>query len=67
VPTERWPEIAPTRDSTEVRTQLFRHFTPSPTRVWSVDPGPVYVATTARQAILRVVLDGSGPFTICHR
>jgi hypothetical protein len=67
VPSTNGTEIGVAGDLTEVRTQLFRRYTPSPTRTWSVTSGSVYVATSAKEAILRVVLDGDGPFTVCHR
>jgi hypothetical protein len=39
----------------------------SRTRTWGVLPGPVYVATTARGATLRISLNGSGTVAVCHR
>ncbi len=59
-------EIGITSNSTVVTTQLFRRFVPSTQRTWFVAPGAVYVSTTAREATLRVVLNGSGPFSVCH-
>jgi hypothetical protein len=59
-------EVAITSDSTLVTTQLFRQFLPSPVRAWGAAPGRVYVATTARDATLRIVLSGSGAVVVCH-
>ena len=59
-------EIGVTSNSTFVTTQLFRAFVPSPVRIWGAAPGSVYVATTARNATLRVVLNGSGAVVVCH-
>jgi hypothetical protein len=67
VPTGSGTEIGLTGNSTQVTTQLFRRYAPSLTRTWSVAPGPVYVATSAKDAILRVVLNGSGTMTLCHQ
>ena len=39
---------------------------PSTQRTWFVAPGSVYVATSAKEATLRVVLNGSGPVSVCH-
>ncbi len=60
-------EIGITSGSTLVATQVVRDGVPSIPRTWGVGPGPVYVATTARDATLRIALNGSGSFAICHR
>jgi hypothetical protein len=60
-------EIGITSNSTVVTTQLFRSFVPSTQRTWFVAPGSVYVATSATEATLRVVLNGSGPVSVCHQ
>jgi hypothetical protein len=60
-------EVGITSDSTLVTTQLFREFVPSPPRSWGAAPGSVYVATTARDATLRIVLNGSGAVVVCHQ
>jgi hypothetical protein len=60
-------EIGVTSDSTFVTTQLFRAFVPSPVRGWGASPGRVYVATTARDATLRIVLNGTGSMVVCHQ
>jgi hypothetical protein len=67
VATGRGTEVGITSDSTLVSTRLVRDGVESATRTWGVAPGPVYVATTARGATLRVALNGSGSFAICHR
>lgn len=67
VPTGTGTEIGVISDSTRVTTQLFRDFTPSPIRTWPVPKGPLYVATTAKDAVLRVVLNGRGPVGLCHQ
>jgi hypothetical protein len=60
-------EIGITSDSTAVSTQLVRDGVASAPRTWGVPPGPVYVATTAKHATLRVSMNGAGEFAICHR
>jgi hypothetical protein len=60
-------EIGITSGSTLVATQIVRDGVESKSRTWGVAPGPVYVATTARDATLRVTLNGSGSVAICHR
>ncbi|MGA8248736.1 MAG: hypothetical protein WB797_17645 [Nocardioides sp.] len=60
-------EVAVTSDTTFVTTQLFRAFVPSPVRAWGAVPGRVYVATTARDATLQIVLNGTGTLIVCHR
>ena len=67
VPSSSGTEIGVTSNSTELHTQLFRRYTPSPMRTWNVPPGPVYIATSAKEAILRVQFNGSGTFTVCHQ
>ena len=59
-------EIGITSNSTVVTTQLFRAFVPSTQRTWFVAPGAVYVSTSARDATVRVVLNGTGPISVCH-
>jgi hypothetical protein len=60
-------EIGVTSNSTFLTTQLFRAYVPSPVRSWGAVPGPVYVATTARNATLRIVLNGTGVVVVCHQ
>lgn len=60
-------EIGVTSNATVVTTQLFRHYSPSSVRTWAVNPGQVYVATTAKHAIARVGLNATGVVTICHQ
>lgn len=63
----RGTEIGISSNSTVVTSQLFRRFVPSTQRAWGVAPGQVYVATSARWATLRVVLNGSGAVSVCHQ
>jgi hypothetical protein len=67
VATGRGTEIGITSGSTLVSTQVVRDGVESEPRRWGVAPGPVYVATTARNATLRVTLNGSGSIAVCHR
>ena len=60
-------EIGLTSGSTLVTTQVLRQGLESEPRTWGVAPGPAYVATTARDAILRVAFNGSGSVAVCHR
>jgi len=60
-------EIGITSGTTLVATQVVRDGVRSAPRTWGVAPGPVYVATTARDATLRIVLNGSGTVAVCHR
>jgi hypothetical protein len=60
-------EIGITSGSTLMSTQLVRDGVESTPRTWGVAPGSVYVATTAKHATLRVSMNGSGGFAICHR
>jgi hypothetical protein len=67
VTTGRGTEIGITSDSTVMSTQLVRDGVESTLRTWGVAPGAVYVATTAKDAVLRVSMNGSGGFAICHQ
>lgn len=60
-------EVGITSGSTLVATQLVRDGVESKPRIWFVAPGAVYVATTAKNATLRISLNGSGPVAVCHR
>jgi hypothetical protein len=60
-------EVGITSGSTLMSTQLVRDGVESTTRTWSVPPGPVFIATTAKDAALRVSMNGAGGFAICHR
>ncbi len=67
VATGEGTEVGITSSSTVVATQLVRDGVESTPRTWGVPPGPVYVATTAKDATLRISLNGSGSFAVCHR
>ncbi len=60
-------EVGITSSSTVVTTQLVRDGVVSATRTWAVTPGPVYVASTARDAALRIAFNGSGDVAVCHQ
>jgi hypothetical protein len=60
-------EVGITSGSDVVSTQLVRDGVESTPRTWGVAPGPVFIATTARDATLRISMNGSGAFAICHR
>jgi hypothetical protein len=59
-------EIGITSSSTLVSTQVVRDGVSSRPRTWAVAPGPLYVATTARDATLRISLNGTGGYSLCH-
>jgi hypothetical protein len=67
VPTGRGTEVGITSGSTLISTQVVRDGVESKPRTWGVAPGPAYVATTARDAVLRISMNGSGSFAVCHR
>jgi hypothetical protein len=67
VPTGRGTEIGVTSSSTLFSTQLVRDGVESTPRTWGTAPGPVYIATTAKDATLRISMNGSGAFAVCHR
>lgn len=67
VATGQGTEVGITSSSTFVATQLVRDGVESPPRTWGVPAGAVYVATTAKGATLRISLNGTGSFAICHR
>jgi hypothetical protein len=67
VSTGNGTEIGITSSTTLVSTQLVREGVESAPRTWGVAPGAVYVATTAKDATLRISRDGAGSFAICHR
>lgn len=67
VATGEGTEVGVTSTSTLVATQLVRGGVESTPRTWGVAPGPVYVATTATDALLRISLNGSGSIAVCHR
>jgi len=60
-------ELGITSNSTVMSTQLVRDGVESTPRTWGVAPGAVYIATTAKDATLRVSMNGSGGFAICHQ
>lgn len=60
-------EVGITSGSTVMSTQLVRDGVESTPRTWGVAPGPVYIATTAKDASLRISMNGSGGFAVCHR
>ena len=61
-------EIIVYSPATKIRTQLVRGDVESVPREWTVEPGAsVHVATSARDAVLRVTFDKTGSFTICRK
>jgi hypothetical protein len=60
-------EIVVWSSSTLVKTILYRGEDQSALREWSVAPGPVHVATSARDAKLLVSFNGSGTYTVCKQ
>ena len=63
----RGNEIIVYSPSTKIRTQLVRDDVESVPREWSVEPeSAVHVATSARDATLRITFDQTGSYTICR-
>ncbi|MDF1603142.1 hypothetical protein [Nocardioides sp. YIM 152315] len=61
-------EIIVYSPSTKVRTQLVRAEAESVPREWTVEPGsPVHVASSARNAMMRITFDQTGSYTICRQ
>ncbi len=60
-------EIVVWSTSTTIKTQLHRDGRSGPLREWSVSPGPVHIATSARDAVLNVSFNGTGVYTICKQ
>lgn len=54
-------------DSTKVTTRLRRGDLVSSEKTWDVSAGPVFVATTAKDAVLEVIFDAEGRYTLCHQ
>jgi hypothetical protein len=60
-------EISVTSDTTEIVTQLTRgDHLKSVQRNWPVQPGTVFISTTAKTALLFITFNGPGEYTICH-
>ena len=60
-------EITVRSDSTKVVTQLARggDGVTSLERTWKVEPGKLYVSTTAKDALLFVAFNGAGDYEVC--
>lgn len=56
-----------TSDSTKVTTRLRRGTIVSDETTWDVSAGPVFVASSAKGAVLEVVFDAEGDYTFCHQ
>ena len=59
-------EIVVWSNSTKVAVHLERDDAVGPQRDFTVDPGPVHIATTAKNVELYVAFNGSGPFNVCQ-
>ncbi len=60
-------EIGVTSESTQVVLRLVREDTIAAGRIWSVRPGAVYIASTAKDALLQVSFNAPGEYTICKQ
>ncbi|MET1005912.1 MAG: hypothetical protein ABWX96_10200 [Propionibacteriaceae bacterium] len=58
-------EIGVESDSTEITTQIVRDGVKSVVRTWSVKPGEVHIATSAKDATLVVGFNRPGDYLIC--
>ena len=59
-------EISVTSQSTEIVTSLLRgQSTGSLQRTWPVQPGKVFISTTAKDAMLFITFNGSGDYEVC--
>jgi hypothetical protein len=56
-----------TSDSTKITTWLRRGDVLSDPTTWDVEAGPVFVATTAKDAVLEVLFEADGDYTFCHQ
>ena len=62
---EAGQEIVVTSNSTLVKTKLYRGDVEGSLREWPVEPGPVHIATSARDTRLLVAFNGTGTYTVC--
>jgi hypothetical protein len=60
-------EIGVTSQATEVVTVLQRGDHESDSRIWQVDPGSLYIASSAKDAVLKVSFNRGGEFVICKQ
>jgi hypothetical protein len=67
VETRDGTEIGVTSPATMVKTQLRRGSLESEVQEWKVDPGSVYVATSAKDADLVLTFDQPGKYVICSQ
>lgn len=59
--------IGVTSDSTTVTTRVVRGDVEGPQRTWQVEPGPLYIGSTAKDAVVEVSFDGDGDYSVCHQ
>lgn len=59
--------VGVTSESTTVTTRVIRDEEEGPARTWEVSPGPVFVGSTATDAVIEVTFNGDGAFVVCHR
>jgi hypothetical protein len=60
-------EIGVTGPATQVTTILQRDDVESPGRIWQVEAGSVHIATTAKDAVLKVSFNEPGDYIICKQ
>lgn len=60
-------EVGITSDATEVTTRLVRDDITADGRIWQVPAGAIYVASTAKDALLQVSFNAPGEYVICKQ
>jgi hypothetical protein len=58
-------ELSISGSTTQITTTVERDAVASSPRTWDVEPGEVYVASTAKDATLRIRLNAGGRYAIC--
>jgi hypothetical protein len=58
-------EIGVTSDATQVTTRLVRDDVVADGRIWQVPAGSIYIASSAKDALLQVSFNAPGDYTIC--
>lgn len=65
--TQEGNQIGVTSDSTRITTQLLRGEHEGGSRTWTVEEGPVYIASSAKDAVLKVTFNAPGKYVICKQ
>jgi hypothetical protein len=67
VSTGNGTEVGIVSNASVVTTQVYRAYIGSGTRTWPVLPGAIYISTSAHDAILRITLNATEKFSLCHQ